>query len=143
MRKANEITQDQMNVIATYMDDEVREQISFKFAPCANEFFLRKYCEEVPEFADILEDEFGIEFDENWNLVKNESRENEIEYGEPTKYDLVQKYSKIGSFGNTFRASYKWIPEELEEELTAEQLAKLTDAFYDCYGAGKNDKRED
>lgn len=135
---AKSITDKQMEAITACMNDEVREQIAFKFSPCENEVFLRKYCEEVPEFADTLEDEFGIEFDENWNLMKNESRENEIEYGEPTKYDLVQEHSKIGMFGDTFRASYKWIPDDLKEELTPEQLGKLTDAFYECYGAGKN-----
>ena len=29
------------------------------------------------------------------------------------------------------------------EELTPEQLGALTEAFYKCYGAGKNDKRGD
>lgn len=28
--------------------------------------------------------------------------------------------------------------EELKEELTPEQLGKLVDSFYECYGAGKN-----
>lgn len=34
-------------------------------------------------------------------------------------------------------------PDELKEELTPEQLGALTEAFYKCYGAGKNDKRGD
>lgn len=135
---AKSITDKQMEAITACMNDEVREKIAFKFSPCENEVFLRKYSEEVPEFIETLKDEFGIEFDADWNLMRNASRESEIEYGEPTKYDLVQEHSKIGRFGDTFRASYRWIPDDLKEELTPEQLGKLTDAFYECYGAGKN-----
>ena len=65
------------------------------------------------------------------------------ELGEMYKLEQIKKASKIGNFGDTFRESYKWIPEDLKEKLTPEQLGKLTDAFYECYGAGKNDKRED
>ena len=35
------------------------------------------------------------------------------------------------------------LPDELKEELTPEHLGALTEAFYNCYGAGKNDKRGD
>lgn len=60
------------------------------------------------------------------------------ELGEMYKLEMVKKASKIGSIGDTFQASYKWIPDELKEELTPEQLGKLVDSFYECYGAGKN-----
>jgi hypothetical protein len=63
------------------------------------------------------------------------------ELGEMYKLEQIKKASKVGCFGRTFRGAFKWIPRELIEELTPEQLGKLTDAFYDCYGAGKNDKR--
>lgn len=59
------------------------------------------------------------------------------ELGEMYKLEMVKKTSKIGSMQSTFSESYKWIPEELKEELSPEQLAKLTDQFYDCYSAGK------
>lgn len=65
------------------------------------------------------------------------------ELGEMYKLEQIKKASKVGAFGRTFRGAFKWIPRELIEELTPEQLGKLTDAFYECYGAGKNDKRED
>lgn len=65
------------------------------------------------------------------------------ELGEMYKLEQIKNASKVGSFGSTFRGAFKWIPRELKEELTPEQLGKLTDAFYECYGAGKNDKRED
>lgn len=60
------------------------------------------------------------------------------ELGEMYKLEMVKRSSKIGRNSDTFRESYKWIPEELKEELTPEQLGKLVDSFYECYGAGKN-----
>lgn len=60
------------------------------------------------------------------------------ELGEMYKLEQIKKASKIGNFGDTFRESYKWIPEDLKEKLTPEQLGKLVDQFYECYGAGKN-----
>jgi hypothetical protein len=60
------------------------------------------------------------------------------ELGQMYKLDQVEKASKIGRYGETFRQSYKWVPDDLKEELTPEQLGKLVDAFYECYGAGKN-----
>lgn len=61
------------------------------------------------------------------------------ELGEMYKLEMVKRSSKIGRNSDTFRESYKWIPEELREELTPEQLGRLTDAFHECYGAGKNE----
>lgn len=60
------------------------------------------------------------------------------ELGEMYKLEQVKKASKIGRNGDTFRESYKWIPDELKEQLTPEQLGRLVDSFYECYGAGKN-----
>ena len=59
------------------------------------------------------------------------------ELGEMYKLEMVKRSSKIGRNSDTFRESYKWIPEELKEELAPEQLGKLVDSFYECYGAGK------
>lgn len=60
------------------------------------------------------------------------------ELGGMYKLEMVKRSSKIGNNGDTFRESYKWIPDDLKEELTPEQLGKLVDSFYECYGAGKN-----
>lgn len=59
------------------------------------------------------------------------------ELGEMYKLQLVKESAKIGNMEDTFRESYKWIPEDLKEQLTPEQLGKLVDSFYSCYGAGK------
>ena len=60
------------------------------------------------------------------------------ELGEMYKFEQVKKCSKVGCNPDTFRSCYKWIPEDLKEDLTPEQLGRLTDSFYECYGAGKN-----
>lgn len=60
------------------------------------------------------------------------------ELGEMYKLEMVKRSSKIGRNNDTFRESYKWIPEDLKEQLTPEQLGRLADRFYECYGAGKN-----
>lgn len=62
------------------------------------------------------------------------------ELGEMYKLELVKKNSKVGNMGDTFRESFKWIPEDLKEQLTPEQLGKLVDSFYNCYSAGKATK---
>ena len=33
------ITNDEMELLASYMNEEIREEIHFKFAPCSNELF--------------------------------------------------------------------------------------------------------
>jgi hypothetical protein len=65
------------------------------------------------------------------------------ELGEMYKLQKVKEACTIGTCTDSFTRSYEWIPEELKEELTPEQLGALTEAFYNCYGAGKNDKRGD
>lgn len=61
------------------------------------------------------------------------------ELGDMYKLEMVKRSSKIGRNSDTFRESYKWISDDLKEELTPEQLGKLVDSFYECYGAGKNE----
>lgn len=45
MRKASKVTSRQMDIIATYMDDNIREKVHGELAPCNPEDFLRRYCE--------------------------------------------------------------------------------------------------
>lgn len=56
-----ELKQDMLDVIATYMDDDIREGLHFDIAPCSPEEFLKKYIELDPDFEDILKSEFSIE----------------------------------------------------------------------------------
>lgn len=61
-----------MENIATYMNDEVREKVHLKEAPCSNEHFLVAYYEELQagefekqsEFYDLLLNEFNINIEE-------------------------------------------------------------------------------
>jgi hypothetical protein len=54
------------------------------------------------------------------------------------KYKLIKKACKIGSCNDTFVVNYNRIPDNLKEKLTPEELAELVEAFYKCYGDGKN-----
>lgn len=71
-------------------------------------------------------------------------RDGEITTEELAKMYKLQKVKEactIGTCTDSFNNSYKWVPDELKEELTPEQLGALTEAFYKCYGAGKMIKR--
>jgi hypothetical protein len=54
------ITNEDMRNIAGYMDDEIREELHGKLAPCSNEKFLREYIKRDPEILEILRNEFDF-----------------------------------------------------------------------------------
>jgi hypothetical protein len=56
-----ELTQDLMDAIVVYMDDDIREKIHRALAPCTPADFLIAYVKEVPNFEDFLYSEFSIE----------------------------------------------------------------------------------
>lgn len=56
-----ELTQDMLDVIATYMNDIIREDVHFDLAPCNPETFLGEYLKRDPGFEALLREEFGIE----------------------------------------------------------------------------------
>lgn len=56
-----EITQELMDTIATYMNDEKREKVHFELAPCDPVDFLKRYLELDPDFEEVLKSEFSIE----------------------------------------------------------------------------------
>lgn len=55
------LTQELMDTIASYMDDETRENVHFELAPCDPKEFLKRYLELDPDFSELLDNEFGIE----------------------------------------------------------------------------------
>lgn len=61
-RKFN-ITQELMDTIATYMNDDIREDLHSRLAPCEPDFFLREYVKRDSNFEKFLYDEFGIEME--------------------------------------------------------------------------------
>lgn len=54
------ITNEDMQNIAGYMIDEIREDLHGKLAPCSNEKFLREYIKLDPEILEILRNEFDF-----------------------------------------------------------------------------------
>lgn len=87
--------------------------------------------------------------DEALKILTREGREavksGEItleELGQMYKLEQVKKSSKIGRCGDTFLVNYGRIPDDLKDQLTPDQLGRLTDAFYECYGEGKKDNRD-
>jgi hypothetical protein len=59
-----ELKQELMDNIATYMDDDIREDLHCKLAPCEPELFLQEYIKRDPKFERLLWEEFGIEMEE-------------------------------------------------------------------------------
>ena len=99
--------------------------------------------------ASCIAESLGITIEELINLdtsIFTSDMTDAIKSGEMTvtdavsisKYQKVMQLSKIGRFGDTFRANYSRIPESLIENLSAEETAELVDAFYKCYSDGKN-----
>lgn len=60
-RSVKEVTNEEMNDIALYMNDDLREAIHRELAPCTNEDFIIAYCNARPTFEDFLNEEFHIE----------------------------------------------------------------------------------
>lgn len=58
------ITDELMEVVSNYMDDDLREGVHNEPAPCSNEIFLKEYCEVDSSFKKLLYDEFGIELED-------------------------------------------------------------------------------
>ncbi len=55
-----ELTEELMDTIGSYMDDDIREDIHGEMAPCTPEEFLKRYLESDPDFAELLKSEFDI-----------------------------------------------------------------------------------
>ena len=60
-REDFELTQELMDAIASYMNDDMRETVHAELAPCEPEEFLKRYLELDPDFEELLENDFGIE----------------------------------------------------------------------------------
>lgn len=45
-----------MEVLTSYMNDEIREEVHFKFAPCSNELFLHEYLKRDESLKGIMEE---------------------------------------------------------------------------------------
>lgn len=54
------ITDMMMDTIASYMDDDIREELHSLYAPCSHEEFLKEYIKRDESFEDLLKNEFDI-----------------------------------------------------------------------------------
>lgn len=58
-----EISQNLMDTIAVYMNDDIREVVHFDLAPCSTEEFLAEYIRRDPSFEELLQTEFSVEME--------------------------------------------------------------------------------
>lgn len=61
MKSLSEVTCSDMDIIAGYMDDCLREYVWFHFPTCNTEKFLREYIKREPSFENVLKREFSVE----------------------------------------------------------------------------------
>ena len=52
------ITDEQMGIIVMFMNDDIREEVYNKFAPCSNEKFFEEYSKRDRGIIDFLLSEF-------------------------------------------------------------------------------------
>lgn len=50
------------DVIVSFMNDNIREEVHGLLAPCTKKEFLREYVKRDTGFADLLYNEFSIDF---------------------------------------------------------------------------------
>jgi hypothetical protein len=67
----NPLTEKDMEVIANYMDDALREQLHQELAPCSPTKFVDAYVQAEPDFEDVLNNELNIS-DNYWYAVVTE-----------------------------------------------------------------------
>lgn len=53
-KKVFELSQDELDVIATYRVDDVRESVAFDLSPCTPKQFLREYVSRDEHFEELL-----------------------------------------------------------------------------------------
>lgn len=63
------ISQKLMDVIASYLDDDIRETVHYELAPCTPEEFLIRYLDLDPEFEKFLWSEFRVDMDDILDVV--------------------------------------------------------------------------
>lgn len=66
MKNTSNLYQEALDVIATYMKDDIREDLHFRLAPCEPIVFLQEYCKRDVGFKNVLKTEFGIEMEESY-----------------------------------------------------------------------------
>ena len=115
------ITKSRFETIATYMDDEIREEVHAELAPCTETEFLKRYLELDEDFYNLLNSEFGIplyddievvEFNQN-EYIANYNKENyarvELKIPKDKKADWTAKAKAEGL------SLTAWITKQIEK----------------------------
>lgn len=53
-------SQEKLDAIAIFMNDEIREAVHYDLAPCEPITFLEEYVKRDPAFTKVLDTEFGL-----------------------------------------------------------------------------------
>ena len=72
MKKFYRISDEQMEALAVYMDNDIREEVHFRFAPCTNEEFLEQVFLRDGITKEIIEEVLNIDFgdfDETFEII--------------------------------------------------------------------------
>ncbi len=136
------ITQDDMDNIATYMDDEIRERLHFELAPCKPEEFLAAYMEKDPEFEELLEREFDFEREatsvtRTWKVYGNDGHRQRESFNPSTYNDFsnadVIRIIEVMNADKTGTNEYSVIriTRNTAEECEAELDAQLSDGVFE------------
>ena len=124
------ITNQEMEVLAAYMDDEVREEVHFKFAPCTNEEFLVQVILRNGLSKDFVEEVLEVGF---WEIERTfrliDSIKSFIQLNNIIQYtkiaypnrELCTEYSEKGT-------EYRWYLNRYSTEL--ESLKKQYPKFW-------------
>lgn len=78
--------------------------------------------------------------------IKKIAKEGDIDMSDVVgmaKLAAVRKVSKVGTFPEMFSRNLEWVPDEVVEKLTVNELSDLIDAIYGAYGQGKYDGRRE
>lgn len=92
----NPLTEKDMEVIANYMDDALREQLHQELAPCSPAKFVDAYVQADPDFEDVLNNELNIS-NNWWNAVV---REGDNDWGTGS-YDYQEAAQMAREFSDT------------------------------------------
>lgn len=56
-----EITQEEIDILAVYMDNDVRERVHSELAPCTPTEFLKRYLIYEPDFSTIVKNVIDVD----------------------------------------------------------------------------------
>lgn len=115
------ITKSRFETIATYMDDEIREEVHAELAPCTETEFLKRYLELDEDFYNLLNSEFGIPLYDDIEVTEFDQNAYIREYNEKTYARIELKIPKDKKADWTAKAKAEglsltaWITKQVEK----------------------------